>query len=75
MRPHVEYKNANQNEPFDEVTLCHAGPKCNDCNEVTPRLARVAKNALLNGDFPRVIGILDRLSLLGPGDEDCESAS
>ena len=39
---------------------------CNDCNEVTPRLARVAKNALLNGDFPRVIGILDRLSAPGP---------
>jgi hypothetical protein len=40
----------------------HAGPSCNDCNEVVPRLARVAKNALLNGDFPRAIAILDRLS-------------
>ena len=74
-RPHVECKNANQNGAFDEASLGHARPNCNDCNEVTPRLARVAKNALLNGDFPRVIGILDRLSSLGLSDEDCESAS
>jgi len=51
---------------LDESTSSHVGPNCNDCNEVTPRLARVAKNALLNGDFPRVIGILDRLSGSGP---------
>ena len=73
-RPHVECKNANQNGAFDEASLGHARPNCNDCNEVTPRLARVAKNALLNGDFPRVIGILDQLSALGLSDEDCESA-
>ena len=65
-RPHVECINARQNEMLDESTSSHVGPNCNDCNEVTPRLARVAKNALLNGDFPRVIGILDRLSGSGP---------
>ena len=53
---------AKQSGAFDEATSCHGGPICNDCNEVTPRLAGVAKNALLNGDFPRVIAILDRLS-------------
>jgi hypothetical protein len=41
---------------------------------VTPRLARVAKNALLNGDFPRVIEILDRLSSSRVA-EDAEAAS
>lgn len=54
--------NAKQNGTFDEVKASHAGPICNDCNAVTPRLARVAKNALLNSDFPRVIGILDQLA-------------
>ena len=33
-----------------------------NCNEVVPRLARVAKNALMNGDFPHVVRLLDRLS-------------
>ena len=47
---------------LEDATAGHASPICNDCNEVTPRLARVAKNALLNGDFPRAIEILDRLS-------------
>lgn len=46
---------------FNEATAAHACPICNDCNEVVPRLARVAKNALLNGDFPRVIAILGLL--------------
>jgi len=58
----VECKNTSEAVGFEEVTSGLAGPICNDCNEVTPRLARVAKNALLNGDFPRVIAILDRLS-------------
>jgi hypothetical protein len=74
-RPHVECINARQNGVLDEATSSHVGPNCNDCNEVTPRLARVAKNAHLNGDFPRVIGILDRLSSQGLSDEDCKSAS
>ena len=47
---------------FEGATSSHAGPICNDCNEVVPRLARVAKNALLNGDFPRVIAILDQMA-------------
>ena len=29
---------------------------------MVPRLARVAKNALMNGDFPHVVRLLDRLS-------------
>ena len=62
MRPHVECTNSRQDEGFEDATAGHGSPICNDCNEVTPRLARVAKNALLNGDFPRVIEILDRLS-------------
>jgi hypothetical protein len=53
---------SHQSEGLGESTSGHAGPKCNECNKVTARLARVAKNALLNGDFPRVIAILDRLS-------------
>ena len=60
---------AKEDGAFGEATAGHAGPicnDCNDCNEVTPRLARVAKNALLNGDFPRVLAILDRLSVHGP---------
>ena len=36
---------------------------CNDCNEVA-RLGRVARNALMNGDFPRVIAVLDVLASL-----------
>lgn len=71
----MECTNANRNGFFDEVASGHAGPNCNDCNEVTSRLARVAKNALLNGDFPRVIGILDTLSSLGATGDDYESAS
>jgi len=47
---------------LDGATAGQNSPLCNDCNEVTPRLALVAKNALLNGDFPRVIEILDRLT-------------
>ena len=58
----MECKNTRDTDGFDEATSGHVGLICNDCNEVTPRLARVAKNALLNGDFPRVIAILDRLS-------------
>lgn len=61
-RPHVECISARQNGVLDESTSGHAGPNCNDCNDVRARLARVAKNALLNGDFPRVISILERLS-------------
>jgi hypothetical protein len=57
----MECKNTSETGAFEEVTSGHAGPICNDCNEVTPRLARVAKNAFLNGDFPRVIAILDRI--------------
>ncbi len=37
--------------------------ECNDCNEAA-RLARVAKNALLNRDFPRVIAVLDLVAAL-----------
>lgn len=62
--------NAGENEALDKVTSGHAGPTCNECNEVTPRLAAVAKNALLNGDFPRVIAILDRLSARAVRAED-----
>src|ERR1700690_3582348 len=62
MRPNVDRTKSHQDEGLDESTSGHAGPKCNECNEVTPRLAVVAKNALLNGDFPRVIAILDRSS-------------
>lgn len=58
----MECKNTSEAEGFDEATSSHIGPICNDCNEVVPRLARVAKNALLNSDFPRVVAILDRLS-------------
>ena len=58
----MECKNTSEAVGFEEALSGHAGPICNDCNEVVPRLARVAKNALLNGDFPRVIAILDRLS-------------
>jgi hypothetical protein len=71
----MECTNANQNGLFDAVTSGHAGPNCNDCNGVTSRLARVAKNALLNGDFPRVIGILDQLSSLGMSGDDSKAAS
>ena len=70
----MECINARQNGVLDEATSSHVGPNCNDCNEVTPRLARVAKNALLNGDFPRVIGILDRLSSLGLSDRNAREA-
>jgi hypothetical protein len=35
--------------------------RCNDCNEVVARLTAVAKNALLNGDFPRVLRVLEEL--------------
>ncbi len=62
MRHDVDCTKRHQDEGLDESTSGHASPKCNECNEVTPRLAAVAKNALLNGDFPRVIEILDRLS-------------
>jgi hypothetical protein len=65
-RPRVEGIDPKQDGALGEVTSGRAGPICNDCNEVTPRLARVAKNALLNGDFPRVLSILDRLSVYGP---------
>ena len=65
-RPHVECRNSSEAAEFDEATSSHTGPICNDCNEVVPRLARVAKNALLNGDFPRVISILDQLSTSQP---------
>jgi hypothetical protein len=58
----VECTKSRQDGPLEDATAGHGSPICNDCNEVTPRLARVAKNALLNGDFPRVIEILDRLS-------------
>ena len=61
---------SHQHEGLDESTSGHAGPKCNECNEVTPRLAGVAKNALLNGDFPRVIAILDRLAARGARAEE-----
>jgi hypothetical protein len=54
--------NSRQDGALEDATAGQGSPICNDCNEVTPRLARVAKNALLNGDFPRVIDILDRLS-------------
>jgi hypothetical protein len=61
----VECENSSEAAGFEEATSGHTGPICNDCNEVTPRLARVAKNALLNGDFPRVIAILDELAATG----------
>jgi hypothetical protein len=70
----VECENARLDGAFEDATAGHGGPICNDCNEVTPRLARVAKNALLNGDFPRVIDILDRLSRSRFA-EACEAAS
>jgi hypothetical protein len=44
------------------VTHGHARPNRNDCNESVSRLARVAKNALMNGDSPHVVRLLDRLS-------------
>jgi hypothetical protein len=44
------------------VTHGHARPNCNECNEVVLRLARVAKNALMNGDFPHVMRLLDQLA-------------
>ena len=70
----MEYTNPRQDGALEDATSGHAGSLCNDCNEVTPRLARVAKNALLNGDFPRVIEILDRLSNSRAA-EDAEAAS
>lgn len=70
----MECENARLDGAFEDATAGHGGPICNDCNEVTPRLARVAKNALLNGDFPRVIEILDRLSSSWVA-EDAEAAS
>jgi hypothetical protein len=51
------------------VTHGHARPNCNECNEVVPRLARVAKNALMNGDFPHVARCLDRLAGRAAADE------
>lgn len=70
----MECTNARQDEALDDANASHGSPICNDCNEVTPRLALVAKNALLNGDFPRVIEILDRLSR-GRCAEACGAAS
>jgi len=76
--PHGGYFRTNASHiKLDESTSGHASPKCNECNEVTPRLARVAKNVLLNGDFPRAIAILDRLAARGvradeAGDHDGE---
>ena len=70
----MECENARLDGAFEDATAGQGGPICNDCNEVTPRLARVAKNALLNGDFPRVIEILDRLSSSRVA-EDAEAAS
>jgi hypothetical protein len=61
-RPHVECANTGEAVGFEEAMSGHAGPIGNDCKEVTPRLARIAKNALLNGDLPRVISILDALA-------------
>jgi hypothetical protein len=73
-RQDVDPTKGHQDEGLGESTSGHAGPKCNECNEVTPRLAAVAKNALLNGDFPRAIEILDRLSARGArvGDGDVQ---
>jgi hypothetical protein len=41
---------------------------CNECNERASRLARVAKNALVNADFPRLLALLERMGV------DLESA-
>ena len=58
----MDCTNTGEAAGFEEATSGHTCRICNDCNEVVPRLAGVAKNALLNGDFPRVLEILDRLS-------------
>jgi hypothetical protein len=47
---------------FDQPSSGHEGRICNDCNGSTARLAKVAKNALLNRDFPRALSILESLS-------------
>jgi hypothetical protein len=47
----------------------HKRAQCNDCNEVV-RLAAVAKNALMNGDFPRVIAVLDVVARLSVRSDD-----
>jgi hypothetical protein len=36
-------------------------PRCNECGDRVSRLAGVAKNALMNGDFARVIAVLGEL--------------
>jgi hypothetical protein len=41
---------------------------CNECSERVSRLARVAKNALVNADFPRLLALLERMGV------DLESA-
>jgi hypothetical protein len=53
---------SSKSADLSAVTHGHARRNCNECNEVVPRLARVAKNALMNGDFPHVVRLLDRLS-------------
>jgi hypothetical protein len=41
---------------------------CNECSERVSRLARVAKNALTNADFPRLVRLLKQMGV------DLESA-
>jgi hypothetical protein len=36
-------------------------PSCNECNEAAC-LAGVARNAMMNGDFPRTVGVLDAIA-------------
>jgi hypothetical protein len=41
---------------------------CNECRERASRLARVARNALMNADFPRLLALLEKIGV------DVESA-
>jgi hypothetical protein len=47
---------------LDRSTSAHEWRNRKDCNGTTAPLARVAKNAVVNGDFPSAIAILDELA-------------
>jgi integrase len=57
----VEARSAGEKPGRSHSTQSHAMARCNECDEMVPRLAGVAKNALFNGDFPRVVQLLDHL--------------
>ena len=52
---------SSKNVDLSAVTHGHTRRNCNECNAVR-RLARVAKNALMNGDFRYVVRFLDQLA-------------